>query len=321
MRDGQIVVVGGYTGKDSGCDSPGIYVFDASTLKWVDRFSAGDHKPDFSAGNSVQAGSFGYKVPDLVQIVVGGGPEGGATITSPVASATDGPFATGKPPIYTVTDSRHTQTVTQWGPTGTGAPGAGISGQSADPGSGSRASAGLIAAGVIAGLCGLLAGYLGFCAWLYRRQVQAYKNHLAVTNRYSGVSSGNLGKNSAAVAGLFGRNGRSHRRVGSTTSEDSFGWVGAAVEPKWLSDETTPGSGTGSGSGSGQAAGFTRPEDRRTDYGFTGDGRLSHGDENLLPHRPVSHSSAEGLMDGQEPSFFSVVMGPRRALRVVNGMD
>ena len=28
----------------------------------------------------------------------------------------------------------------------------------------------------------------------------------------------------------------------------------------------------------------------------------------------------QGLLDGQEPSFFSVVMGPRRALRVVNGL-
>jgi len=26
-------------------------------------------------------------------------------------------------------------------------------------------------------------------------------------------------------------------------------------------------------------------------------------------------------MDGHEPSFFSVVLGPRRALRVVNGLE
>lgn len=33
MRDGQIVLVGGFVGKDIDCDSPGIYVFDASELK------------------------------------------------------------------------------------------------------------------------------------------------------------------------------------------------------------------------------------------------------------------------------------------------
>lgn len=34
-----------------------------------------------------------------------------------------------------------------------------------------------------------------------------------------------------------------------------------------------------------------------------------------------SSSSAERLLDGQEPSFFNVVMKPRRALRVVNGLE
>jgi len=34
-----------------------------------------------------------------------------------------------------------------------------------------------------------------------------------------------------------------------------------------------------------------------------------------------SNSSAERLLQGQEPSFFSVVMRPRRALRVVNGLE
>ncbi|KAK4100769.1 hypothetical protein N658DRAFT_426893 [Parathielavia hyrcaniae] len=34
-----------------------------------------------------------------------------------------------------------------------------------------------------------------------------------------------------------------------------------------------------------------------------------------------STSSTERMLDGQEPSFFSVVLGPRRALRVVNGLE
>ncbi|EJT82046.1 hypothetical protein GGTG_02020, partial [Gaeumannomyces tritici R3-111a-1] len=32
-------------------------------------------------------------------------------------------------------------------------------------------------------------------------------------------------------------------------------------------------------------------------------------------------SSTEGLLEGQDLSFFSVVMAPRRALRVVNGLE
>src|SRR5690606_1668454 len=72
-----------------------------------------------------------------------------------------------------------TATVTRWGPGVTGAPAPGGGGE----GGGRRA--GLVAAGVIAGLAGLAAGYLGYCAWLYRRQVRAYKRHLEVANRYS----------------------------------------------------------------------------------------------------------------------------------------
>jgi hypothetical protein len=58
-------------------------------------------------------------------------------------------------------------------------------------------------------------------------------------------------------------------------------------------------------------------------------GRLSEGDEgteymganqagsNAWGH-PTAHSSVEDLLGGQEPSFFSVVLNPRRTLRVVN---
>lgn len=39
--DGQMVMVGGYTGDQSlSCDSPGIYVYDLSALEWVNQFTA-----------------------------------------------------------------------------------------------------------------------------------------------------------------------------------------------------------------------------------------------------------------------------------------
>jgi hypothetical protein len=336
MRDGQMLVVGGYVGKQIPCDSPGIYVFNATSLQWTNRFVAGDHEPNLHPENSVMAGSFGYRVPDAVQSVIGGNADGSATATTPAAGpATGGPFATGKPPVFTVTRSGQTATITQWGSvtaTFTGAPDE--PGQPSGSGVGSQANSegsnpGLIAAGVIAGLFGLLAGYLGFCAWVYRRQVAAYRQHLAVANRYSGASTGTLGSGRGPMAALFGR-GKGHHRDASEASEESFGWVGAVKEPKWQSDEPTPGSNTGSGSGTGTGSGSKRrSEDRRGDYGFiSGPVKREHGgsgrgdvDGEGDGCDGASVSSAEQLLDGQEPSFFSVVMGPRRALRVVNGID
>jgi hypothetical protein len=56
-----------------------------------------------------------------------------------------------------------------------------------------------------------------------------------------------------------------------------------------------------------------------------GYGGMSEPDENNdymghlgRPSGSTAHSSAEDLLGGQEPSFFAVVMNPRRTLRVVN---
>ena len=264
MYDGQIIVVGGYIGKDAACD-PGFYVFNASTLEWQDNFKAGDHDPDAHSDNFVLAGSFGYVVPDAVQKVIGGDQEGSATVTKPAASATGGPFATGRSPVFTVTQAGATATAT-------GAGGSGSS-QSSDDGS----HPGLIAAGVVAGVLGALAIYLGYCAYLYRRQVRAYKRHLAIANRYSGASTTSL---------VPPPDTRHSHSTTQDNSNESFGWVGhpgGPSEPRWASE-----------------------------------GKLS---EDTRPGTSRSSGSTEGLLDGQEPSFFSVVLGPRRALRVVNGAE
>lgn len=317
MRDGQIVLVGGYVGKDIPCDSPGIYVFDASELKWKDEFKAGDHAPDFHPDNGVLAGSYGYSVPQLVVDEIGGDEDGGATATTPAAGEpSDGPFATGKPPVFTVTESGGVTTIT---PTAD----ADTSDRNDGDDDGGTAAPGLVAAGVIAGVAGVLALYLGFCAWLYRRQIRAYRQHLAVANRYSNTPGGSASmlqreefrshqQDVPAMASLAATrlpffSGSSRQRASdSRHSEDdteSFGWVGSdrepawLSEPKWTSDEQSPAAG---GSGSGYISQETSGGNRR----HSGSGE-----------------STEGLIEGQEPSFFSVVMGPRRALRVVNGMD
>jgi len=80
------------------------------------------------------------------------------------------------------------------------------------------------------------------------------------------------------------------------------------------------GSAAASGGGSGSGA---RTHNTGTGSGFTPD---SVPQPRPMPRRSRSTSggstsSTELLLDGQEPSFFSVVLGPRRALRVVNGLE
>ncbi|KAI5466746.1 hypothetical protein BGZ63DRAFT_346450 [Mariannaea sp. PMI_226] len=292
MHDGQLVVIGGFLGEDASCDDPGIYVFNASSLSWDSKFSAADHAIDWHSDNIVLAGSYGYTVPEAVQKVIGGNQEGGATATTPAAGATGGPFATGKPPIYTITQPGATATITHG---------------SSDDGTDSRRQAGLIAAGVIAGVAGILAFYLGFCAWLYRRQVRAYRQHLAVSNRYSGASydTGSLDPSMSAVPPTNNR---------WSSRESYFGWVGSdrggaaytssLVEPKWSyggGDTDDPSPGTSSGAGAATVG--------------------KQSEESRLGSGSGSGESTERLLAGQEPSFFSVVMGPRRALRVVNAVE
>ena len=285
--------------------------------------------PTTTPDNSVLAGSYGYSVPDAVQSVIGGDGKGGATATTPAAGAgTDNPFATGRAPVFTVTDSGATATVirTAGGSTATSPPGndasptSTASSGSSSAGAVSATDAGLISAGVVAGLAGVLALYLGFCAWLYRRQVRAYRRHLAAVNRYSGASQGSFG--GAAAAAAFG--GRQHphqyqhqhQRLSSHSSEmeqQAYGWPGSQAEPAWLAESSflsgglEPSHSSGSGSGGGGYGG--------------GGGDREHSGEETGPESGDGSESTDGLLEGQEPSFFSVVMGPRRALRVVNGVE
>jgi hypothetical protein len=349
LRDGQLVLVGGYTGTD--CDSPGIYVFNATSLEWTSSFKALDHPADQHPENSVLANSFGYAVPDIVASVVGGDASGSATAATPAAGpATGGPFLTGTAPVFTVTATA-TATASTTGPGVTTT--ASVTPQpnsstpsSSDTSPGDDHKGALIAAGVVAGLAGLLALYLGYCAWLYRRQVRAYKTHLAVVNRYSSAASRSRGS-FRGLAAFFGRagshnknrrphesliaepvmtekssserRGRTHRRDESTSTSDSFSWVGGqALEPKLLFDDPTPDS----------AYSGSRPPARYSGQysGVGSSSRPTPGSEPTPEEDPrrnsgESRDSTEGLLDGQEPSFFSVVLGPRRALRVVNGLE
>lgn len=271
--DGQIVVVGGYTGPNLGCDN-GFYIFSASELQWVNRFqSSGSSNPQNQQAAQANdpaglSGSYGYQVPKAVQAVIGGQANGGATITAPVQTVTEGPLATGKPITYTITGADGA-VVTE-----TGTPSAGGKGKSRG---GPNIAA--IIAGVVAGCFAVLAGYLGFCAWIYRRQLALYKAHVAMTQRAAAAGPGNPNEK----AGFLSSEGSSDRRTKAFTDH------GSAM--------------TGNGF---------------RNSGTSGVPRLSGGLQAPVGGNSTANSSSEDLMAGAEPSFVGVLLNPRRSLRVIN---
>ncbi|KAG9775142.1 kelch repeat protein, partial [Aureobasidium melanogenum] len=289
----QMVVVGGYTGQELSCESPGIYVFNTSSLTWQNDYYALQTKDDLNRQKSQQddpsalQGSYGYAVPPAVQSVIGGNAVGAATVTAPAQTASQGPLATGSPITYTVTGADGS-VATETAVPGSGSSSNGGGGNNNNKGGsgGSGTNIGAIVAGVIAGCLAILAAYLGFCAWLYRKQLQIYKNHTSMAQRQQ----------------LSG----DPRYIGA-------GFVPAKYSDKDKSQTT----GTGTGGDSRNSA------DNRS-----GNGSSRGGQPHLASNNPYRNattggsataaSSTEDLMAGHEPSFLGVVLNPRRSLRVVN---
>jgi hypothetical protein len=318
--DGQMVVVGGYVGKEISCDSPGIYNFNLSSLSWTSSFTSlsssdSSDSRDSSAVSSFQGslGSYGYVVPPAVQAVIGGGPEGGATVTTPASGpATAGPLATGHPPTFTVTQSGGPTVIQTSTATSTATP----------PAAKSGSNAGVISASVVAGVLAALAGYLAFCTWLYRRQLKLYKNHVAMAQRTAFTGSPDNWESSGDNSGVETK--RVNEKVGTGVMLGPFGSGRASMG--------TSSVGTGRVS---PVHGLTSMESSSQGSGSYGGGsmpgrsyRVSEGDEMHEAHHVMgqgpqtwpgtTQSSVEDLLGGQEPSFFSVVLNPRRTLRVVN---
>lgn len=272
--DGQIVVVGGYnTDLAGGCDS-GFYIFDATTLTWRNRFNA------ITGGNPLNqqlaqsndsaalSGSYGYQVPVAVQSVIGGKGTGGATITAPAQSATAGPLATGKPITYTVT-----------GPGGavvteTGAPGT-VTFDSGPHGP----NIGAIVGGVLAGIFFILAAYFAFCAWIYRRQLALYKNHVAM-----------------------------HQRAAAGAPAEKMAFLGAEKSSTKQSS-TLGGASIDRNSGQAGSSGMASS-------GYDPVPPLPPGLGGPVGGNSTANSSTEELAG--EPTFVGVLLNPRRSLRVIN---
>lgn len=285
--DAQMIVLGGYN-SNLGCDAPGIYVFNMSSLGWSNQFTAVTGKNalqqynaqdksstgnplaqqinqrGFGVGAGIE-GSYGYSVPEAVQSVIGGNATGGATLTAPIQTATQGPLATGKPQTYTVT-----------GPDG--ATITNVLTGNASQTSNSGPNVGAIIAGVVAGVFFIIACYFAFCAWIYRRQVQIWKQHASVQQNRA----------NAAV-----------EKQGTLTASSAD--HGSERPPVTL------------GSSHGAAAGsFDIAARNSVEYGGAG---AEWG------RRNSEGSVIDGLLEGQEPSFWGakgVLLNPRRSLRVIN---
>jgi hypothetical protein len=219
-------------------------------------------------------GSFGYLVPQAVIDVVGGGPEGSATLTTPVNTATAGPIATGRPITYDI--SNITQT----------------SGNNDSGGSGGP-NVGAIVAGCVAGLLFIIACYLAFCAYVYRKQLQLYKRHVEMSQAQA------RGEKVPGIAGLLSsRDGAS----GKMTPSDSSYMRGDGVTP-WLT-RTSDGASSHRRSESGGVSGNVPA--------------AAPGGYSSLRRNSDVTDGEEDLLAGQEPTFVGVMVHPRRSLRVIN---
>lgn len=108
----QMVVIGGYVTQELSCDSPGIYVFDITSLEWKTVFTGVS-----GASNNEGGGDLVYRVPQVVHDVIGGDENGGATVTKPVVGLdSDSPLQTGGDVTYTYSQAgpgyTYTQTIT-----------------------------------------------------------------------------------------------------------------------------------------------------------------------------------------------------------------
>lgn len=300
--DSQMIVIGGYVGQELSCDSPGIYVFNMSSLRWSDQFTAltgskalqswnGDAKDPgnplaqqanqrgFDAKAGLE-GSYGYAVPAAVQSVIGGKETGGATLTAPVQTPTAGPYKTGSPQTYTVTGPNGaviTETVGSGGGSG-----------------GKGAKVGAIVAGVIAGVFFVVAAYFAFCAWIYRKQVKIWKNHAAMV----AARSANNEKNDP-----FAPQGATIASSGKNSSE--------RAQRDMLATRSSEGT-----------SGIRNSEDRAgTSYAGAAGVAAGQSGTDALGRRSSVGSSTDDLLAGQEPAFWGtrgVLLNPRRSLRVIN---
>ncbi|KAK3113319.1 hypothetical protein LTR53_009494 [Teratosphaeriaceae sp. CCFEE 6253] len=223
------------------------------------------------------SGSYGYVVPQVVIDVIGGGPTGGATVTGPSVTATGGPMATGRAITYTVTQPNGA-TITETGTSGSSA-------GSANARQGPNIAA--IVVGVICGILFIVACYLAFCAYVYRRQLKLYKRHVEMSQAQA------RGEKVPAIPGLLATDSP------KTSSDRPSNNLGI-----WTTSESASHAGSNAQSGYQTSGSGGRP-------GVAGAGYQS-------VRRGSDGSSTDDILSSHEPTFVGVLLNPRRSLKVVN---
>lgn len=198
---------------------------------------------------------------------MGGGRTGGATVTGPINTATAGPLATGKPITYTVTNS-----------TNTGSNGSGGGG-----GGGGGPNIGAIVAGTIAGVLFIIASYLAFCAYVYRKQLKLYKRHTEMSQSQA------RGEKLPAITGLLSTNASSGRK---SPSDPSYARGRGSNATPWLT-----------------TASEEQSSHRRSDSGNGSANVTAHdggpgGYASLRRNSEASDGTDADLLGGREPTFF-----------------
>lgn len=341
--DAQMVMVGGYVGAGKlTCERPGIYVFDLSALEWVNQFTAlsstsmdndsnnkntdtntkandansesnppnpfNQQPAQISPGGGLE-GSFGYKVPQAIIAIIGGDSTGKATLTTPINIATAGPLATGKPLTYTNAAADATAT-----------PDSSNDSSSDDSNSSGKPNLAAIIAGILAFLFFILASYLAFCAYVYRKQLQLYKRHVELTSAQAQARGEKFVTTSS--------NGKYHHQHSSSS---------AATTTTTTMTTTTGGRRDSRGresygSGRGVESGYTNTNPNqynnnnnnkplRGGVGGGGGGGTyykSLRDGGDGEHEDGDEEEEEDLLNSYEPSFVGVILNPRRSLRVIN---
>ncbi|KAI7478492.1 kelch repeat protein [Hortaea werneckii] len=271
-------------------------------------------------------GSYGYKVPQIVIGKIGGNENGGATVTTPVVTATDGPLATGSATTYTLTDDpTSTSQTSSSGSNDNSSNGGSDNTDDPNPNNnnnnnnktsssdsqGNNPNIPAIVIGTICGILFLLALYLAFCAYIYRAQLGLYRRHVEMINRrQQRIGSEEDDDEKLPGAGFPGAgflmaastDGRSGSSSGKNSSERSSkngrrGGVGGAV---WNGGGSR---GENQNGNAPPSMGHPHPHPMTTTVAEGG------GSE---------RSSTEDLLAGQEPTFVGVLLNPRRSLKVVN---
>lgn len=325
--DSQMVVVGGYISKDITCETPGIYIFNLSSLSWSQSFNTlsgggSDASNPFSQQLSQRGadaksglhGSYGYAVPKEVYDIIGGSSTGGATVTAPVNLPSAGPLATGKPITYTLT-----------GPDGGQITSTGVSSASNSSTRSGGTNIGAAIAGSFAGLLFIVAVYAAFCALLYRKQLAMHKAHSnAMLIQSNGASSAH---SSTYAHGPFDAQQASPASSSSnpiTRLKTLLFGSTAAATTAYSVAHAHKDSTESSRHASGPNSGIYNVYSNDTSFGPSGTRHHESGG------RPASEEMAWGaagsssqedlndMMGGWEPSYWGVLLHPRQSLRVIN---